>query len=475
MSSSPMMSLGSLLAFVAAVLVFYRSSVATAGGPSEPADERLRAIRDVCQRSQSTVAAAVPYGLPEVVAVNWGQADGPYSLPPERLVVCADGKAFLWTKVHAASPTSTMAELTMPQKERLFETLLSAWPQGVAVRGTEDSNFIWVLDSDDNLIVSPTVQERRPGAGNVDIKHGDLCPGIDLCGSNGVEGQFRGVARMGGEFNLAGNRDGNEWVMHTKSGYCGSRVPVEKAARFYREMRDQGKNDADIGRNFEACVMKDLFLARVPLRRVFNYMRGQLSVEAKPGSTMRCDITNKSVPVPGHGGLPDLAACDPREPGDELSCKSVEASGVASDAPVVHLVHWIAPGQADPCQLASADFDSAFQTIKASADESATPETMKRLKNETKFLRKHACFSEERFMAKLRCNIHGCFGEGLTQRLKAAEDAFAAAAAVSGSGGDDDTLRLHEAAKVTWSHFMEMWASCLMPPSAPRASATLDL
>ena len=32
----------------------------------------------------------------EVTAVNWGQWHGPYALPPERLVLCASGKAFVW-------------------------------------------------------------------------------------------------------------------------------------------------------------------------------------------------------------------------------------------------------------------------------------------------------------------------------------------------------------------------------------------
>ena len=32
----------------------------------------------------------------EVTAVNWGQWHGPYALPPERLILCASGAAFLW-------------------------------------------------------------------------------------------------------------------------------------------------------------------------------------------------------------------------------------------------------------------------------------------------------------------------------------------------------------------------------------------
>lgn len=38
---------------------------------------------------------------------------------------------------------------------------------------------------------------------------------------------------MGGEFNLAGNGNGSEWIMHAKSGYTAYRVPVAAAKDYY--------------------------------------------------------------------------------------------------------------------------------------------------------------------------------------------------------------------------------------------------
>ena len=34
--------------------------------------------------------------------MNWGQWHGPYALPPERLVLCAEGKIFLWQRGNIA-------------------------------------------------------------------------------------------------------------------------------------------------------------------------------------------------------------------------------------------------------------------------------------------------------------------------------------------------------------------------------------
>eukprot|EP00928_Gymnodinium_smaydae_P000759 TRINITY_DN10291_c0_g2_i1.p1 TRINITY_DN10291_c0_g2~~TRINITY_DN10291_c0_g2_i1.p1 ORF type:complete len:488 (+),score=110.19 TRINITY_DN10291_c0_g2_i1:118-1581(+) len=438
---------------------------------------------DVCKSAlQGADSGAQLYDLPEVVAVNWGQAEGPYSLPPERLVICADGQGFVWraatakdaSHVAAAGSTgsghdSNVRRLDAAEVAELFKTLLSVWPQGAEARGVEDGNFLWVLDTDYNLLVAPTVQRRLPGQELTEIKHGDLCPGLDFIGRGGVTGPFRGVARMAGEFNLAGNRDGSEWIMHTKSGYSGSRVPLAKATRYYREMRDAGQSDAEIGRNFAACVMKDLFLARLPLRRTFCYLCRRLGVRASPGETRRCDITNKSVSVPSHGGLPDLIACDLRAAGEAPACEG-EADGEdagraisaaegqrpwlgldshrpSPDRPLVHLLYWIAPGQADPCEKTIHDFDVDMKRIDEEMRRAA--KQPKDIGDEIKFIRKHVCLTDKYFLEQLQCNVHGCFGEGFTERLKKVEDALS-----SGVGVPE-----------LWSSAMDMWSDCVQSSS----------
>jgi len=192
--------------------------------------------------------------------------------------------------------------------------------------------------------------------------------------------------------------------------------------------------------------MKDIFLSRTPLRRVFCYLHNQLGIEATPGDTRRCDITNKSSSVVGHGGLPNLAACDPREPGDGPACDlESNISGTDVDMPLVHLVHWIAPGQALPCQKTPTDFDASFREVGTRLKNISDEESVKSVAKAVKFLRKHRCFSDTYFIQQLHCNVHGCFGEGFTQRLKAVEDMLLQ--------GSSYVLQL-------WDGAMHMWAQC---------------
>lgn len=400
-------------------------------------------VSEICGGAYGEVSKADDYDLPEVVAVSWGQSDGPYALPPERLVICADGRAFLYTK--GLANISQPRHLATAEVQGLFKTLLEAWPRGELHRGHEDGNFLWVLDADYNVIVAPSVQERAPGAGLRDVKHGDLNPGVDFAGRNGPYGLFRGVARMGGEFNLAGDRSGDEWVMHTKSGYSGSRVPVFKASQYYAAMKDAEQSDAVIGQNFPACVMKDLFLARKPLGHVFCYLSRHLQVAARPGDTRRCDITNKSIQVPGRGGLPNLDACEARE-------TAVQAQMCGADfarpdtAPQVHLAYWIAPGQANACDRTPQHFDADFRELGLQLD-NATAD-VQTLRRAARYLRKHVCFTDKYFLMRLRCNVHGCFGEGFLERLKALEDALERGASVS------------ERSDV-WHRASKQWVQCL--------------
>ena len=157
-----------------------------------------------------------------MTAVNWGQGHGPYSLPPERLLLCASGSSFLWRQDH-------VTDLSTDFTKDLLPSLLKLWP--LEDRGGHEGSFIWILDEDYSLIIAPMMQRRETEL--VEVKHGDLVPGETFFGPNGVRGAYRGLARMGGEFNLAGNRNGSEWVMHAKSGYTAYRVPVAAAKDYY--------------------------------------------------------------------------------------------------------------------------------------------------------------------------------------------------------------------------------------------------
>jgi len=389
------------------------------------------------------------YGLPEVISVNWGQWHGPYAHPPERLVLCHSGQGFLWQKAGGAlsnfgrylwnTEAVALRKLDPDESANLFALLLKAWPQGLTARGADDGNFIWLLDEDQNLIVAPMTQMRTPGYGLEEVKHGDLCPGITFFGHNGAAGPYRGVARLGGEFNLAGTRDGTEWLMHAKSGYTAYRVPLYKASDYYHFMRAAGRNESDIARQFQRCVFREIFRTRTPLTRVFCYMQHRFSVQASLGDTQQCDIRNKVS-----SGLPNLAECIQKPSGDAPMCGQSQKT---CSATVIHLVDWYAPGQ-DRCNLNVKQFNSMMEGISAKIKrlaESYTPQGgVRELAKELRGLRKHACLFSIEFTEQLHCNVHGCLGEGFTQQLKAAENALQ-------NGGETQEH---------WAKAMKTWSQC---------------
>ncbi|CAE6959123.1 CPK2 [Symbiodinium natans] len=376
-------------------------------------------------------------GLPNVTAVNWGQWHGPYALPPERLILCASGAAFLWLQ----GDTNPLP-LNHTLVSSLFLSLPRMWPQE---RLEQHGSFIWILDRDYNLIIAPTMQEL-PGKGLREVKHGDLCPGKNFFGENHVSGPYRGIARLGGEFNLAGNGNGSEWVMHAKSGYTAYRVSPETAAEYYHAQREAGRNESDIARNFQRCVFRQIFRAKEPLMRLLCFLHTKLSVDASLGDVRRCDI--RSV---ASGGLPDLQSCT-LKPSDALGC-SMRKADPASVA-VVHLIDWYAPGQ-DRCNLTTEDFGADLQRVgedvlrhgqRSPADlapHAPHGADVRKVQKRIKGLRKHSCLFSPEFTSRLGCNVHGCFGEGFTRKLKAVEQRLA-----------DDPLeasRLWEVAAQAWS------------------------
>jgi hypothetical protein len=68
--------------------------------------------------------------------------------------------------------------------------------------------YLWVIDREGNFIIAP---ERQPAFGRV-VKHGDLVPGGG--------GEYRGVARAGGELNARIGPNGEViWTMDNNSSY----------------------------------------------------------------------------------------------------------------------------------------------------------------------------------------------------------------------------------------------------------------
>jgi len=409
--------------------------------------------RSICAIRHTLISDLQRFGLPDVVAVNWGQWHGPYSLPPERLVICADGRGFLWKQIELESRLVVFMRKLMPlQIAQLFNLILREWPQGSVERKGEDGKFLWLLDVDYNFIVAPVMQARGFDGAIQEVKHGDLSPGITFFGNNAAAGPYRGVARFGGEFNLAGVRDGAEWIMHAKSGYTAYRVPVKKANDYHHAMQEAAKEETQIARNFQRCVLRDIFRGRAPLTRLLCYLRRQLRVQAIPGVTQQCDIRTKLV-----DGLPNLAECAPKDSGEDEVC--VEEFGVLVGSPIVHLVDWYAVGQ-DRCNHTISEYSSLLRNVDDNiktfgaflpvvAVSSGGRAYARSISKKLGSLRKDACLLSEEFTRQLtNCNVHGCFGEGFTQELKKVESLF---------GG---VLLDFQELELLWQKAMKIWAQC---------------
>eukprot|EP00434_Breviolum_minutum_P013941 symbB.v1.2.012294.t1/scaffold848.1/size158107/5 len=367
--------------------------------PHKDAPPRPTEVREVCQAPKELLA---DLHLPEVTAVNWGQWHGPYSLPPERLVLCADGSIFLWKR------GGQMMQLASNQVAELLPSLLKLWPRD---RGAQDGDFIWILDQDYNLVIAPIMQ-RRSGQKLVEIKHGDLAPGKTFFGDNGISGPYRGLARLGGEFNLAGSRNGSEWIMHAKSGYTAYRVPVADAARYYNVQIQAGRSERDIAKNFQRCVYREIYRVREALVRLFCFLRRH-GVKASLGEVRQCDIRSSA------GGLPDLQGCTVKDAGNASVCSYPSTQ---EQVPTLHIIDWYAPGQ-DRCKLSVDDYDSMLKNVeldlgRLSEGDDLKPSTVQK---QIRSLRKHSCLFFKEFTDHLHCNVHGCFGEGFSRKLKEVE------------------------------------------------------
>jgi len=386
--------------------------------------------------------------MPEIIAVLWGQAKGSYAYPPERLVLCGNGRgAYLWSQDSLTADTARRP-LMLEETTNLFDTLLKVWPHGRERRGNEEGNFLWILDSDFNVIVAPVMQDWGDGRGVQEVKHGDLCPGVNFFGENSVAGRFRGVARLGGEFDLAGERDGSEWVMHTRSGYTAFRAPISDAKAYHDTWHSRGHSEAAIGANLEACVMSNTILAQKPLAATLCHLHRQHSVAVHVTSTRRCNISGAFATMPGFGGLPNMTSCKEEASGALLSsvCGPVLALDLhtrEAASPRVHLVDWYSDDEEAKCTWTRNDLGRRLEEINVTIMmHSETRHSQAMLKA----LWKHVCFSSADFIQQFTCNLHGCFGDGLTPRLKATERALADG--------------LHDVARAEWAALLSSWQMC---------------
>lgn len=301
--------------------------------------------------------------------------------------------------------------LQLPSVPDLLPSLLKLWPRD---RGSQDGNFLWILDEDYNLVIAPIMQRRNEGGALLEVKHGDLAPGQTFFGRGPhLTGPYRGLARLGGEFNLAGARDGAEWIMHAKSGYTAYRVPVREAEDYFHVQHQAGRNESEIAQNFQRCVYREIYRVRDALSRMFCLLRRH-GVRVALGEFRQCDIRSSAA-----GGFPDLQTCTVKDPGNATACSSPSAE----DGPTtLHVIDWYAPGQ-DRCKSTVADYASMLKAVELDLMRlfQGEPLNPADVQKQIRSLRKHSCLFSREFTDQLHCNVHGCFGDGFTRKLKAVE------------------------------------------------------
>lgn len=331
--------------------------------------------------------------------------------PLERLVLCASGKGYLFTMGTGINEfISQRRDLSADEIVKLFATILGAWPRGAEARtAAQDGNFIFLLDANANLIVAPIIQ-RRKDVGFQEVKHGDLGPGTEPWEHGTDSGNFRGVARLGGEFDLAGDRSGDLWVVHQKSGFSLYRISAEKLRAFHT-MYTAEHDDATIWLNSKNCLRQDKSYGLDGLALLAEYMRSNWAVEMTiPAVGYRCSFANPEIAQPTvHGSLPVLQHCERAYAEDGMGY------GAGSGrAPELQLAEWYKPKTCnlDKTKMTAVlkDFDAKVPMVEEDA--------YRQLNEDFRTLREDGCWKDDDFLASLNCKVHGCMSDGFHLNMR---------------------------------------------------------
>jgi len=367
---------------------------------SDLADQSIVDATTLCESSPTGPAEDWRSKLPQPTGTVAQNDNRRMTHPLERLVLCSNGKGYVF-KIEGFM--SAKHELTSDEIKHLFRTMLSAWPQGPRHRtAAQDGNFLFLLDVDANLIVAPVMQMEMETGNFEEVKHGDLGPGKTPWEHGTPFGDYRGTARLGGEFDLAGDRSGASWVVHQKSGYSLNRASVDKLKQWHEKMKDT-MTDIAIWGHAKSCVKKDKPVGLEGLSLLLEYMHSNWGVEmVSPRLGYRCSFTDPDVSQPAlHGSLPRLDKCSQASVQQEL------ATG-PSDSVEVKLAEWYAPSTCNktPWMISSqlGDFNESLQTIDG--------KEYRTLNKNFQSLRKSGCWTDESFQTLLKCDLFPCDGYG---------------------------------------------------------------
>lgn len=366
----------------------------------------------------------------------------PYHLPNEVLILChKDSRTLGEVRTVGIGGTTRFRAVSNEERADLFGTLTKDFVHSPERRTpAENSNFLFVVDSRGNLLVAPVMQGDPPQ----EVKHGDLTPGQtpisrpvpqpgawpkDSFGDH-AGGNFRGVARLGGEFDLISERE-RTWIVHQKSGYSLSRIKPSAVAHFELEHPDLEENDVweTLGTD---CFHTEPMIGIRELDRFYCYMRSAFGVDAEVQSGATCFMGSKAESFQIQGNRPRLDHCTPV--GDvPASCQQASTSGSGAR---LTLVEWLPPLEDTTCSLTVDEMTQNLEELDAhiqsysflrrskSKDDAESPsETSiaKDVRSILRALKRSPCWKSADFAGAVRkgCPLSSCLGEvGIQTLLK---------------------------------------------------------
>lgn len=356
----------------------------------------------------------------------------PYHLPNEVLILCHKGSQIRGQVRTVKQNEGHYRAVNEEEAEDLFGTLIRNYVKSPERRtAPQDGNFLYVVDMDGNLLVAPVMQGNPPQ----EVKHGDLVPGFtplsrpapqpgawgqDKLGDH-AGGFYRGVARLGGEFDLVNETD-QSWVIHQKSGYSLARIYPNAVVEF--EMAHPELEENAVWENLgTGCFKTEPMMGVTQMERLRCYMHSAFGVKSKVSSSATCNFGSDAEAFAAQGNRPQIEHCTPMKTFATL-CDQTPASGAGAE---LTLVEWLPPAESITCEFTADMMTQQLEHVeklissytlmrgtKTDEEESqAEAAIATELRSLLRKLKRSPCWTSAEFARSARkgCPLSSCLGE----------------------------------------------------------------
>lgn len=353
------------------------------------------------------------------------QGEYPYHLPDEVLIVCNKDSSRVG-QIRYVDTRKRYRDITVEERADLFGTLTKVFVHSPERRTpSENGNFVFVVDIDGNLLIAPIMQGTNP----VEMKHGDLTPGqtplsrpVPQPGAaaedvfeNHNAGAYRGLARLGGEFNLVNNTR-NAWIIHQKSGYALNRIDPSDVHQF--QLAHPELDDNDVWEYLSTGCFKTKSLGMDALEKLGCYMQSAFAVNMQVQASASCYFGSDAEASKTQGNMPVLSQCTPIARQSAGPCANLpEMTGVPS---MVTLAEWVPKD--GTCDWTSEDVSHQLEHLANLIEayellSSGTSVAAQGILEETqaiiKALKRTPCWTSNAFQETVRsgCPLSSCLNE----------------------------------------------------------------